>query len=136
MPKKADQSESIDSDFLDLNTEEIAAASETVQFQIRQAFGLWVAGLECCNVFVRQWTESRKKAVEHAMRELTKADKEPDLDKRAQMVAEVFTEQTRSALKDVLAASIRAVHVGSAYSQRAMKQVVQETTRRSRDSQT
>jgi hypothetical protein len=132
MARKTGQSESTESDPLEASPDEIRFARGSMHTQIRNGLGMWAAGLEFWNVMVREWTGSRRKALEHAIRELGRADEEADPDKRAHILANVFAEETQNALKDVLAASIRAADVGMTHSMRAMKQAAQQASERSR----
>ncbi len=122
MSGKPDQFEGEGSSPFSPDPEDIEIAAKAVQAQIQQSLGLWVAGLEFCNSMVRQWTESRKKALQDAMRELAKADQEPDSNKRARMRAKVFSDQTNSALTDLLAVSLGAAEAGIAQSRRVMRE--------------
>jgi len=106
----------------DFDDEEFAPSGKATQAQMRQALAMWAAGLEFLNIWVRQWTESRKKALNHAMRELAEANKEPDPDKRVEKVATAVTKYTEGALKALSEASIKAVYVSGREGNRAMMQ--------------
>ena len=126
MVRKTSRSEGPIPDPFEPTADHRSSAQGAVHNQVRQVLTMWAAGLAFCDVMVREWTASRRKASEHAMGELIKVDAETDPDKRAQILANVFTEETTSALKDVLAASIRAADVGLTYGMRAMQEAQQK----------
>ena len=109
-----------------IGDEDRRSADEQVRKQALMALSLWAGCLESYNAMVQAWTDARRQGVSRLMNALAHAGEEPDINKRAGLVAGAYMDQFQTFFKDLASANMQALAVGNAYTRKIMRQAVSE----------